>query len=116
MPLYTDLSAANQAAVDELLQLVRPMMAQLYKIAEQHTVALQLWFAVPPGEVNTLANSIAAIDSTALIPNKTNLVGADSVTRLALQTAMGYVTTVAGFNDATHLQTMLPFAGSANFT
>lgn len=112
---YNELSANSQSAVDELLSLVRPLAHEIYKFAQENRPAVQQWFAVPPGESDTLADLVNGLDAGALLPNKTNLAGADAVTKENLQTLMGYVSTIAGHDSASHLNVMLPFAGAVNF-
>ena len=115
MGTYAELSAESQAAVDELLQLTRPLAHEIYKFAQQNRPAVQQWFTVPPGESDTLADIVDGLDTGALIPNKTNLAGADSVTKEGLQTLIGYISAVAAHDSAAHLNVMLPFAGAVNF-
>lgn len=115
MPQYADLSQTEQDQVDELLQLVRPMAAEIYRFAQKNRVPLQLWFTNPEGSESTLADLINGLDSGALLPNKTGLTGAEAVTKAGLQTLMGYVAAIAAHDSASHLNNMLPFAGSANF-
>lgn len=115
MAQYADLTQAEKDQVDELLMLVRPLAADIYKFALKNRVALQLWFTNPEGSASTLADLIDGLTAGALLPNKTGLDGAEQVSKAGLQTVMGYISTMAGHDTEAHLNTMLPFAGSTNF-
>ena len=115
MPQYADLGTETQAALTELLSMVRPLAAQIYKFAQKNRVPYQLWFSNPEGQGSTLADLVNSLDAGALIPNETDLAQADQVTKEGLETVMGYVGVVAGHDTSAHLNVMLPFAGGPNF-
>jgi hypothetical protein len=115
MPQYADLTQAEQDQIDELLTLVRPLAAELYRFAQKNRIPLQLWFSNPPGSGSTLADIVNGLDAAAPLPNRTALAGADAVSKEGLQSVMGYVSTIAAHDSAAHLNNLLPFAGSTNF-
>lgn len=108
MALYDALSAEDQSRIDNLLLLVRPLQADILRLSRKCEIALADWNSGASALVGTL-------DAGAEIPNVSGLGGARELTKENLTAnLMAYVTTCGGFSTSSHIENMLPAAGSAN--
>lgn len=116
MPGYSDMTAVQQQYLDNLLLLLRPATANdIYKVAERLRVINQMWFNTPSDTATTMADLVNAWTAGELAPNNTDLPQAASVTKEGIQSAMGYVGTIAAHDTVSHLNVLLPFAGGNRF-
>ena len=108
MGLYVDLPAEDKQRLTDLLQLVRPLQAEILRLSRKCEIAVADW--------NTGSSAIVSgLDALEEIPNSTGLSGARELTKENLtNNLMAYVTTCGGFSTSGHIQNMLPAAGATN--
>ncbi len=108
MATYATLDPADQLRIDNLMLLVRPLQAEILRLAQKCEVAVSDW--------NSGASAlVATLDAGDEIPNKTGLSGAREVTKENLaNNLMAYVTTVSGLGTSGHIGNMLSAAGAVN--
>lgn len=105
---FSSLTAAQQTAINNLLLIACPMMAQLDRdVANAQVVALATTADVTAG--------LAALQSTDQIPNPTNLAGAGNPTVAQVNELLtDLATVVAAYGILEKRQLRATFAGAAN--
>jgi len=108
MGTYAALSAEDKQRLTDLLQIVRPLQAEILRLSRKCEIAVADW--------NSGASAIVtALDAAEEIPNSTGLSGARELTKENLAgNLMAYITTCGGFSTAGHIANMLPAAGATN--
>jgi len=101
----------TQDEIDDLAALFNEIvaLADIYKQANLH-------FAASVSRWNTgMSAKVATLEAGFLIPNPTGLAGTNPVSKENLEAnLMAYATTIHGLGTQSHLDNILPLAGSVN--
>ena len=108
MPTYDELAASDKKRIDDALQLMRPLTAEILRLSRKCEIAVADW--------NSGTSAlIASLDAAEEVPNRTGLSSARELTKENIaNNLMAYITTCAGFSTAGHIANMLPAAGATN--
>lgn len=105
---YSELSAEDQQTLDDYLQFARPLLGEVARLMHKFSAVNSDW-------TNGAQGVVASLTAGVIVPNKTGLAGAASLTKEDIQASAALIAqALSGYESATNRNRWVKAAGAVN--